>query len=80
MDTEGLMQILAEEVPIFAGLRHMFSGPKEHNHTIFGITDRDDILKELDATLKEVDIDLSTPGTGYAFTVPTDGILEGEEE
>ena len=80
INTEGVMQLLAEEAPIFAGLRHMFSGSKEHNKTIFGLTDRDEILKELGAVLNEVDVDLTVPGTGYAFTVSVDGAIESKEE
>ena len=80
VDTESVMQILAQEAPIFAGLRQMFSGTKEYNKTIFGLTDRDNILDELDATLKEVNLDLSRPGLGYAFTIPLEGVLKSDEE
>ena len=80
VDTENVVHLLAEEVPIFVGLRQMFSGTKEYNKTIFGISDRDDILQALDASLKEVGLDLSQSGLGYAFTVPVDGIIEGPEE
>jgi len=80
MDTENVVHLLAEEAPIFVGLRHMFSGTKEYNKTIFGISDREDVLEVLDLSLKEVGLDLSQPGLGYAFTVPVGEILEGPEE
>jgi len=80
MDTENVVHLLAEEAPIFVGLRQMFSGTKEYNKTIFGVSDREDILAVLDECLKEVGLDLSEEGKGYAFTVPVDGIVEGPEE
>ncbi len=80
LDSEGLIQLLAMESPIFAGLRHMFSGTKEHNKTIFGISERDTILDDLHATLKEVNVDLTAPGVGFAFTVPADGIIQSESD
>jgi hypothetical protein len=58
----------------------MFSGTKEYNKTIFGVSDRDDVLEVLDACLREVGLDLSAEGKGYAFTVPVEGIVEGPEE
>jgi len=79
-DTESVAHLLAEEAPIFAGLRQMFGGTKEYNKTIFGVSDREDVLKALDESLKEVGLDLSRPGVGYAFTVPIDGVVEGPEE
>ena len=80
VDSENVVHFLAEEAPIFVGLRQMFSGTKEYNKTIFGVSDRDDVLAALDASLKEVGLDLSEPGKGYAFTLPLDAVLEGPEE
>jgi hypothetical protein len=80
VDSENVVHFLAEEAPIFVGLRQMFSGTKEYNKTIFGISDRDDVLQVLDASLKEIGLDLSQTGKGYAFTLPVDAIVEGPEE
>jgi hypothetical protein len=80
MDTENVVHLLAEEAPIFVGLRQMFSGTKEYNKTVFGVSDRDDVLACLDQSLKEVGLDLSEPNKGYAFTVPVENMIEGPEE
>ena len=80
MESESVMQFLAQEVPIFAGLRELVTSPKSYNKTIFGITEDDHILDELSDMLKDIGLDLNEPGTGYAFTLPIEGILEGPEE
>lgn len=81
MESESVMLFLAQEVPIFAGLRELITTPKSYNKTMFGITDDDNILNKLYAILKQIGIDLKTPGIGYAFTVPIDqGIMESLEE
>jgi hypothetical protein len=79
IESECIMQFLANEVPIFAGLREILTNPKKYNKTLFGITDDDSVLKNLDETLKSIGIDLTKEGTGFAFTIPIDGIIESPE-
>ncbi|MGC9453594.1 MAG: hypothetical protein ACP5HU_01905 [Phycisphaerae bacterium] len=69
-DSSTVMEILAQDAPIFAGLRQLMSRPKAAGKLIFGVTDEDDILGRLDKLLRRLDIDLSEPGTGYALLVP----------
>jgi len=80
MESESVMQFLAQEVPIFAGLRELITTPKSYNKTLIGITEDVDILQELYSLLKDINIDLKSPGTGYALTIPISGILESPEE
>lgn len=81
IETEEVLHLLAESVPLFAGLRHMFTpGEKETNKTVFGISDRDDILPALDEALREVGVNFSAPGTGYLASLPVDGVVEGPQE
>ena len=81
IETEEVVHLLAESVPLFAGLRHMFTpGEKETNKTVFGISDRDDILDALNQALKEVGVDFSAPGIGYLGSLPVDGVVEGPQE
>ena len=80
IETESVMQLLAQEVPIFAGLRELITSPKSYNKTLFGITEDEDILEHLNAMMKEIGIDLEASGTGYAFVVPIEGIIESLEE
>jgi len=80
IESESVMQLLAQEVPIFAGLRELVTSPKSYNKTLFGITDDDAILEHLDVMMKEIGIDLEKAGTGYAITLPIEGIIESLEE
>jgi len=80
MESESVMQFLAQEVPIFAGLRDLVTSPKSYNKTIFGISEDPNILDNLYETLAEIGVDLQSPGTGYALTIPVEGIMEGPEE
>lgn len=81
IESEGVMQLLAQEVPIFAGLRQMLApGSSEHSRTVFGISDNDDILQELHDTLKEVGVNLEKSGIGYAFTININEVVEGPQE
>lgn len=64
-----VMDVLAREAPIFAGLRELLTRPKAESRLIFGLTERD-VLPELGRLLKRVNIDLDKPGVGYAFVVP----------
>lgn len=72
VDSSTVMNILAREAPIFAGLRELITRPKAEGRIILGLTERD-ILPELDRLLKRVKIDLDQPGVGYAFTLSLDG-------
>ncbi|MDK1031569.1 MAG: hypothetical protein QGD94_06160 [Planctomycetia bacterium] len=80
IETEGVMQLLVQEVPIFGGLRQLLASPKAHNKTVFGITDDDDIIAKLDKMLKRIGVDMTAPDTGYAILLPISDSLVGEEE
>jgi hypothetical protein len=69
-DSSTVMEILAQETPIFAGLRQLMTRPKAAGKLILGVTEEDDVLPRLDKLLKRVDVDLSVPGTGYALLLP----------
>ncbi|MDP6380850.1 MAG: hypothetical protein QF662_05860, partial [Phycisphaerae bacterium] len=80
IESEGAMQLLAQEVPIFGGLRQLIAGPKAFNKTVFGLTDDDDVIEKLDRVLKRIGVDLSVPDTGYAILLPISASIGGEEE
>jgi len=71
IDSVGMGHILSEEIPIFAGLRFMFTGAKPHNKTIFSAI-RDDKEKPAIEILKKILGDINQPGTGIVFTIPID--------
>jgi len=69
IDAAAVMDVLAREAPIFAGLRELIARPKAESRLIVGVC-RSDVLRELDRLLKRVGIDLDQPGVGYAFVLP----------
>ena len=79
LNSEALMHVLAQEVPIFAGLRQLLSAPKSPCKTIFGVTERTDIIKHLDRKLRDIGINLTELETGYAFVLPIEGLLGSNE-
>ena len=80
LETETMLHFLAREVPIFAGIRELVTSPRAYTKTLFGITESENILSELDNFLKDINIDLTGSGDGYALTIPMDGLIEGDED
>lgn len=73
MDSEGMGHIL-EDVPLFAGLRHLFRASKPRNKTIFSAI-RDEQAAETMQILKKVLRCEEEPGKGVAFLLPVEGII-----
>ena len=80
IDSMGLGQFLAYEVPIFAGLRQLMGEEKTPSKTIFALVEGDNFLSKLEKILKDEGIDFTEPGTGIMFTVPVNEIVKSEEE
>jgi len=76
IDSEGLVQALAYDVPIFAGLRKIVGETKKHNKTIFTLIEDDKVLAELHSILKEEGINFEEEGMGIMFTVPVDKVIK----
>jgi len=74
VDSSAVINVLAREAPIFAGLRELITRPKADSKLILGITKKE-ILPELHRLLKRVGIDLDSPGVGYAFLLPIEGLV-----
>ncbi|MFH1416276.1 MAG: hypothetical protein ABIH89_09370 [Elusimicrobiota bacterium] len=70
LDSEGLGQHLAYEVPIFAGLRKLVGDTKGYNKTVFALIDGNGEIPELQKLLEGTGIDFTETGTGIMFTVP----------
>ncbi len=70
VESATVMDVLAREAPIFAGLRELISRPKAVSKLILGLTKKDDILSELNEVLSHVGIHLDKPGVGYALLLP----------
>ncbi len=79
LDSEGLGQHLAHDIPIFAGLKSLVGNSKTYNKTILALIDDDSVLKDLKKLLKETEIDFSKDGMGVLFTLSVDNIINLKE-
>jgi hypothetical protein len=69
VEAHGMAQVLAKDVPIFAGLSTLFPGGSSDSHLILSVLKTD----MLDAALSLIDDvcgSFESPGTGILFTVP----------
>jgi nitrogen regulatory protein P-II 1 len=73
IESSGMGHIIADEVPIFLGLRFMFTGAKPHNKMIFSVI-KDEKEKPAIKLLKKILGNLNEPGTGIVFTLPIDKV------
>ena len=80
LESESIIQFLAQEVSIFIGLRDLIQPKRSFNKTILALTDNHNILEDLYNMLKRIRIDLKAPGMGYATTITIDEIIESPEE
>ena len=70
-ESEGLIQALATDVPIFAGLRQLFEQEERpRSRTILALLEEDDAFDRLVKLYKELEIDFRDPDVGCMFTVP----------
>ena len=68
LQSEGMGRLLANEVPIFAGLETLRRA-RPRNHTLFSVIDEDKVDRVM-ALVREVCGNLDGPSTGIAFTIP----------
>ena len=75
VDGEGLGQVLAEGIPIFAGFKFGLEGSRPYSKLILGITDDSNVIGELGVILKDSDIDFDEPGVGKIMTIKLDSYV-----
>lgn len=80
LDSEGLGQHLAHEVPIFAGLRSLVGETKTYNKTILALIDDSKVVTELHKLLKKTNIDFTENGTGVIFSVSVKNIIKSTND
>jgi len=73
IESSGMGHIIADEVPIFLGLRFMFTGVKPHNKMILSVI-KNEKEKPVIKLLKKILGSLNEPGTGIIFTLPIDKV------
>jgi nitrogen regulatory protein P-II 1 len=79
IETQGMAQVLAAQVPIFAGLRQLITEAHAASATVFALSQHDDIVSRVHRLLKRSGIDFSEPGTGALFSVPVDKVIGSED-
>jgi nitrogen regulatory protein P-II 1 len=70
IDSHGTAQILAEQVPVFAGFRQLLRGDREANRTILSVVRDTETLERAMDTVSEACGGFSEASTGIAFAVP----------
>jgi hypothetical protein len=69
VSAQGMGEFLAQEVPIFAGMRALFPGEAGRHRVLLSVTDPAKAERAV-ALLQRVGGPLSARGAGIAFTVP----------
>jgi nitrogen regulatory protein PII len=71
IESQGMGKIVSEQMPIFAGFRHLWGGANPYNTTVFTVV-RDELLDEALALVEEVMFVESPNPRGVVFTLPVD--------
>ncbi len=85
LDGVGMERILANDVPIFAGLVQSLGGSRPYNKNIIALFKDKGTLAGFIEVLKEIGVDFRKPGIGVLFALPVsfslsqDGIFEDWE-
>jgi nitrogen regulatory protein P-II 1 len=70
LESQGMGRIISQEVPIFAGFRHLFAGSKPYNYTIFAVVEDPDLVPRLAALVRDVLHEVQEESKGVLFTLP----------
>ena len=70
LDGVGMERILANDVPIFAGLIQSLGGSRPYNKNIIALLKDRETLARLIGVSKEIGIDFKKPGVGGIFALP----------
>ncbi len=76
IDSFGMGKVLSQDIPIFAGFRHLLAGSSASNKTILSVIRDPEIVDLAFAALQKVCGNLENPSTGIAFTIPV-GRVQG---
>ncbi|RJP22617.1 MAG: hypothetical protein C4527_21600 [Candidatus Omnitrophota bacterium] len=80
IDGVAMERVLAKDVPIFAGLLQTTRGSRSYNKNILALIPKKEIVSKLVSILRDLDIDLSDPTTGFLFTIPVDFVLTSQAD
>jgi nitrogen regulatory protein P-II 1 len=70
IDSHGSMEIAADQVPVFAGFRHLLRAERQSNRTLFSVIKDDETLGAAMEVVEEACGSLDEPSTGIMFVLP----------
>jgi len=75
LNSEGMGRVLANEVPIFAGVAALSAHSRAQNYTIFSVIRDAGKVDEVIRLLQEICGNLEDPATGIVFTIPATRVV-----
>jgi hypothetical protein len=69
LDTKSMGEIVATEIPVFAGFRSLFRGGAEESYLILSVLDAEQV-REAITLVEDVCGDFSGESAGIVFTLP----------
>ncbi len=79
LDGVGMERVLAQDVPIFAGLLKSVRGDRPFTKNVVAFVKQKETIHELIALLKDSEIDFLDPRVGRMFAVPVDFYIGSDE-
>jgi nitrogen regulatory protein PII len=70
LNSQGMAQRVARQLPVLAGLQSVREGMRPHNATVFSVVRDHDKVEAAVRMISETCGDLVQPGTGVVFTIP----------
>ena len=70
LESQGLGRIISQDVPIFAGFRHLFAGSKPYNYTLFAVVEDPRLVQRILTLVREVLAEVEETSKGVLFTLP----------
>ena len=81
LESQGMGRIISQDVPIFAGFRHLFAGSKPYNFTIFAVVEDPAMVKRILELVRDVLSEVEEVSKGVLFTVPVGSFVRlGSDE
>jgi len=70
LNSEGMGRVLANDVPIFAGIASLAANSRAQNYTVFSVIREPEKVDRVVDLLQEICGHLDDPATGIVFTLP----------
>ena len=70
IESQGMGKILSQDIPIFAGFRHLMSGSRPFNYTILSVVDDKEMADDAVRMVRDILSVTSEKHKGVVFTLP----------